>query len=206
VLELVELMYPTVGTITPRRGSTDRARGTQDGATSTTEVDRKETLMAELTNLEDKLGEVIGLAQAAQNATQKIGKLVEDAELTQTLDRMRSEADQAEERGTQLADAIEGKKTAILDKARETKQKAEEMMKTYLDDEADGLDGFEFLTMAEAGEVGHWKVLLQMAEGSSHATIREFAEWGIPIQERHFEEAQMGTMKLAGEEDPDETS
>ena len=29
------------------------------------------------------------------------------------------------------------------------------MMDTYLGSDADGLDGFEFLTMAEAGEVGH---------------------------------------------------
>lgn len=162
--------------------------------------------MAELTNLQDKLGEVIGLAQAAQGATQKIGKLVEDTQLTQVLDKMRAEADEAEERGTQIAGAIEGKKTAILDKARETKKKAEDMMDTYLDDEADGLDGFEFLTMAEAGEVGHWKVLLQMSESGGHTDIAEFASWGIPIQERHFQEAQQGCMKLAAEEDADETS
>ena len=31
------------------------------------------------------------------------------------------------------------------------------MMRTYLGADADGLDGFEFLTMAEAGEVGHWE-------------------------------------------------
>ena len=35
------------------------------------------------------------------------------------------------------------------------------MMKTYLGEDADALDGFEFLTMAEAGEVGHWSVLRQ---------------------------------------------
>ena len=29
------------------------------------------------------------------------------------------------------------------------------MMSTYLDEDSDALDGFEFLTMAEAGEVGH---------------------------------------------------
>ena len=33
------------------------------------------------------------------------------------------------------------------------------MMQTYLDADAEALDGFEFLTMAEAGEVGHWSVL-----------------------------------------------
>ena len=30
--------------------------------------------MAELTKLEDKLGEVLGLAQAAQDATKKVGR------------------------------------------------------------------------------------------------------------------------------------
>ena len=54
---------------------------------------------------------------------------------------------------------FDGKKTAILDEARTTKSKGAEMMKTYLDSDSDALDGFEFLTMAEAGEVGHWSVL-----------------------------------------------
>ena len=44
--------------------------------------------MAELTNLEAKVAEVIGLAQAAQGATEKIEKLVQDDELKQTLQRM----------------------------------------------------------------------------------------------------------------------
>ena len=123
--------------------------------------------MAELTKLEDKLGKVIGLAMAAKGATQKVVKLVEDDDLTQALERMGAEAKETEDRGTEAASGIDGKKTAILEKARETKGKAEEMMKTYLDDDADGLDGFEFLTMAEAGEVGHWKVLKQMAQTSS---------------------------------------
>ena len=55
-----------------------------------------------------------------------------------------------------LAGDFEGKKTAILDSARETKQEANEMMEAYLGGENDPLDGFEFLTMAEAGEVGDW--------------------------------------------------
>ena len=39
--------------------------------------------MAELTVLEEKLAEVIGLAMAAQGATEKIESLTEDEELTQ---------------------------------------------------------------------------------------------------------------------------
>ena len=34
--------------------------------------------MAELTQLESKLGEVMGLAQAAQDATTKVSKMVDD--------------------------------------------------------------------------------------------------------------------------------
>jgi hypothetical protein len=163
--------------------------------------------MAELTNLEDKLGEVIGLARAAQGATDKVTKLVKDEDLIQNLKRMNVEATEAEERGTDLAGKLEGKKTAILEKAQETKNKADEMMKTYLDDDSDGLDGFEFLTMAEAGEVGHWKVMTQMGKSSpGNEWAVEFGEWGIPIQERHFQEVQAACLKLAAEEDANETS
>src|SRR2546428_8944481 len=72
---------------------------------------------------------------------------------------MAKEAVETEERCTRLAATIEGKKTALLEKARETKREAEEMARTYLGDDADALDGFEFLTMAEAGEVGHWEIV-----------------------------------------------
>jgi hypothetical protein len=34
---------------------------------------------------------------------------------------------------------------------------------TYLDDDSDSLDEFEFLTMAEAGEVGHCSLLETMS-------------------------------------------
>ena len=121
--------------------------------------------MAELTNLETKLGEVLGLAMAAQGATDKVQKLDDlKPELKQRLERMHEEAKQTEERATEVAGTFEGKKTAILEEAREVKQKATEMMSDYLDQAADALDGFEFLTMAEAGEVGHWEILKTLNE------------------------------------------
>ncbi len=160
--------------------------------------------MAELTNLESKLGEVIGLAMAAQAAGDKISKMVDNRTLLQTLKRMNAEAAAAEERATEIASSMEGKKTAVLDEARETKSKGSKMMSTYLDDSADALDGFEFLTMAEAGEVGHWKVLRQMATAGGNVQLAELAEWQIPTQERHFQDVQTGCLTLAKEEDPDE--
>jgi hypothetical protein len=158
--------------------------------------------MAEVTTLEEKLAEVIGLAQAAQGATEKVEGLVEDEEIKQRLQQMREEAEETERRGTELADQRDGKKTAILDKARETKQEAVEMMETYLGDDADGLDGFEFLTMAEAGEVGHWAVLRKLNEQANEEPIRELVEWALPIQERHFETVKECSLTLAAEEDP----
>jgi hypothetical protein len=163
--------------------------------------------MAELTNLESKLGEVIGLAMAAQGATEKVSKLDElDGDLEQELERMRSEAKEAEERATEVASSFEGKKTAILEEAREVKQKATEMMQDYLDRASDALDGFEFLTMAEAGEVGHWEILKTLNERARNSGVQSLVEWGIPIQQRHLDTVRQGSLKLAAEEDPNETS
>jgi hypothetical protein len=164
--------------------------------------------MAELTALESKIGEVLGLAMAAQNATQKVTKLVKDEgdheNLAQTLQQMAQEAKETEERTTELASELEGKKTAILQKARETKQEAAEMMSTYLGDDADALDGFEFLTMAEAGEVGHWQVVGTMNERAQVSGLEQLVRWVLPIQRRHLQQTLAGSVELAADEDPNE--
>ena len=162
--------------------------------------------MADITTLEEKLAEVLGLAQAAQGATEKVEGLVEDEEIVTTLTRMREEAEETERRCTEIADTRNGKKTAILEKAQETKKEATEMMSTYLGGDSDGLDGFEFLTMAEAAEVGHWAVLGKLNEAAGESEISELVEWALPIQERHFAEAKDGSLTLAGEKDPYEES
>ena len=164
--------------------------------------------MAELTALESKIGEVLGLAMAAQDATQKVTKLVEEEgehdDLRATLQRMAKEAKETEERTTELASELDGKKTAILEKARETKQEAVEMMSTYLGDDADALDGFEFLTMAEAGEVGHWRVVGTMNQRAQLPGLQELVQWAEPIQQRHFQQTLEGSVELAEDEDPNE--
>jgi hypothetical protein len=162
--------------------------------------------MASLTTLEEKLAEVLGLAQAAQGATEKLEGMVEDDEIVASLQRMRGEAEETERRCTELADSRDGKKTAILEKAQETKGEATEMMSTYLGGDSDGLDGFEFLTMAEAGEVGHWAVLGKLNEAAGEEEISALVEWALPIQERHLAEAKDGSLKLAGGKDPYEES
>lgn len=158
--------------------------------------------MAEVNTLEEKLAEVLGLAQAAQGLTEKVEKLVDDDAIAKRLQQMREEAAETERRCTELADARNGKKTAILDEARETKQEAEEMADTYLGEDADGLDGFEFMIMAEAGEVGHWAVLDKLNQSAAEDELGELISWALPIQERHLETAKQCALELAGEEDP----
>jgi predicted phage tail protein len=158
--------------------------------------------MAELTTLEEKLAEVIGLAEAAQKATEKVEGLVDDDSVASKLQQMREEAEETARRGTEVAEQRDGKKTAILEKAKETKGEATEMMDTYLGDDADGLDGFEFMTMAEAGEVGHWAVLQKLNEQAGEEQVSELVQWALPIQERHFSETKECALQLAGEKDP----
>ncbi len=117
---------------------------------------------------------------------------------------MHEEAAETERRCTELADSLDGKKTAVLEEARATKSKGAEMMATYLDDEADALDGFEFLTMAEAGEVGHWSVLKKLNEKKGSADVDELVTWALPIQEGHLKRVTETSLELASEEDPDE--
>jgi hypothetical protein len=156
--------------------------------------------MAELTELEEKVAEVYGLAQAAQGATDKVSKLVEDDEITTLLQRMHDEAAQTEERCEQVAGELDGKKTAIQEKARETKQEAEQMMQDYLGDDADGLDGLEFLIMAEAGELGHVEIVGAMNEVTGEPKVQELFEWAQPIQQRHFDETRQAALQLARQE------
>ena len=160
--------------------------------------------MAELTNLEAKLAEVLGLAMAAQGATKHVATMLgdDDAELRTTLERMREEAAETEQRCTDVAGGFDGKKTAILESARETRDEAKDMMEAYLGVEDDPLDGFEFLTMAEAGEVGHWAIVEKLNGRAGNDAVAELASWALPIQRRHFDTVLDGSLRLAGEEDP----
>jgi thioesterase domain-containing protein len=158
--------------------------------------------MADLTTLEEKLAEVTGLAGAAQETTKRVESLLDGDSQAETLRQMREEAEETESRCIAVAEERDGKKTAILEKAQETKNEAVEMMRTYLGEDSDELDGFEFLIMAEAGEVGHWAILGKLNESAGEESVRELVEWALPIQERHLTSVREGSLELAADEDP----
>jgi hypothetical protein len=75
------------------------------------------------------------------------------------------------------------------------------MSKTYLEGEdTDELDGFEFLIMAEAGELGHVEVIERMNQEIGDDAIAELVRFAKPIQERHVRTVHDTTLALAAEE------
>jgi hypothetical protein len=156
--------------------------------------------MADLTPLDEKLGEVLGLAQAAQAATKTV-RGMEDAErFADDLDRMHDQAAETERRTDDLVDGREGRKTAIREKARDTRHEATEMMETYLGGEEEALDGFEFLSMAEAGELCHWEIVQTMADTLSVDDVSRLADWAVGVQRRHVETVRAASLELAQQE------
>ena len=162
--------------------------------------------MAELTHLDEKLAEVLGLAQAAQAATKKVATLARsenEAELLELLGQMGEEAAEIERRCDVTASSRDGLRTAIAKKARETKAEVNGFMKTYLED-AEALDGLEFLSMAEAGELAHWEILAKLNETANDGEIDRVVKFALPLQQAHVDTVRQQSLRLAGDQDPTE--
>ncbi len=156
--------------------------------------------MADLNPLDEKLAEVLGLAQAAQDATSHVSGMKGADEFEERLSRMADEAVETERRTDALIDGLDGKKTAIREKGAETKSEAKEMMETYLAGEDEALDGFEFLTMAEAAELGHWEIVRKMGETVGDSSVTELADWAVDVQRGHVEAVRESCLTLAESE------
>jgi len=156
--------------------------------------------MADLTPLDEKLAEVLGLAQAAQTAAETVGAMEDADPFARDLTRMGEQAAETERRTDALVDRLEGKKTAIRDMARETKAEATDMMKTYLDGEQEALDGFEFLSMAEAGELCHWEIVEKMSATIGAGDVQQLAVWAVGVQREHVDTVRRASLELAAHE------
>jgi len=116
---------------------------------------------------------------------------------------MGDQAAQVEQRCETVSSTRDGLKTAITKKARETKAEVSEFMKTYLED-AEALDGLEFLSMAEAGEMAHWEILAKLNERAADRDIATLVRFAVPVQQRHVNAVREQSLRLAAEEDPSE--
>ena len=119
------------------------------------------------------------------------------------LRQMGDQAAQVEQRCETVSSTRDGLKTAITKKARETKAEVSEFMKTYLED-AEALDGLEFLSMAESGEMAHWEILAKLNERAADRDIATLVRFAVPVQQRHVNAVREQSLRLAAEEDPSE--
>lgn len=152
--------------------------------------------------IDEKLAEVLGLARAARTATTTVAGLPEVGSRRALLEEMGREAEETAARCEAVASRMEGRAAAIAEKAKETADEGTEMMRTYLGDDADALDGFEFLVMAEASELGHWAVLREMNRTAGDRAIQELTDFAVPVQERHCRLTLETCLAIAAEEDP----
>jgi hypothetical protein len=158
--------------------------------------------MSDVTPLEEKLGEVIGLAEAAQAAIDKVASLPEADSQSDLLDRLKQESEETAKRGREVAEQRDADADGVHTKAKETKKEGVEMMESYLGEDADGLDGFEFLIMTEAGEAGHWAILGKLNEKAGEKEIGELVDWALPLQDAHLDDVREASLRLAAGEDP----
>jgi hypothetical protein len=162
--------------------------------------------MPELTHLDEKLAEVLGLAQAAQVATKKVASLARkenETELVMLMGQMGDQAAEVQRRCETVASTRDGLKTAIAAKARETKAEVGNFMKIYLED-AEALDGLEFLSMAEAGEMAHWEILAALNDTAQDGDVATVVSFAVPVQRNHVDAVREHCLRLAAEEDPSE--
>jgi hypothetical protein len=177
------------------------------GAPSRTAVAGNERSdMAQLTTLDEKLAEVLGLAQAAQAAAKKVATLArkeKETELVELMTQLEDQSAKIAQRCDVVAGSREGMRTAITKKARETKAEVNGFMKTYLED-AEALDGLEFLSMAEAGEMAHWEILATLNETAKDRDVAGVVKFAVPLQQSHVDDVRTHALRLAAKEDPSE--
>ena len=120
--------------------------------------------MAYKQKLEQKIGEALGLEMAAQKAVEELslkGLLDQDG-LKGKLEGMREKKlvsiRHSSKNWLKSYHSQKNWTQNIQEVAKETTQKASEIMKTYLGEEPDSSEAIEFLCLAEGGEVTHYEV------------------------------------------------
>lgn len=125
--------------------------------------------MGDSVMIQEKIGEAIGLEQAAQKAVEELSArgLLKSEHMKKLL-KMKDEAGKQEEEMESLVQELSETDgfdpSTIEEKANETAEKASEIMETYLGEEPDTQEALEFLCLAEGGEVTHYEVLTSIAK------------------------------------------
>src|SRR5215204_5997076 len=108
---------------------------------------------------------------AAQKAVEELSAkgLLDEAGVKNQIEGMKQEANNHQKKIEELVGTIsksEGLDSrSVQESAKETQQKASQMMHIYLGEDPDPSEALDFLSLAEGGEVIHYEALNAMAQG-----------------------------------------
>jgi hypothetical protein len=145
-----------------------------------------------LSPLQEKLGEVLGLALAAPVVLAKVEQRAHDPRF----DAMRAEAEEIQARCGAIAKAWGEQRWDVLAHADLVERKAGELAAAWFKAATDAVQAYEFLAMAEAGELAATAALGALNRGGE-AAIEELVAFARPVQERHLLAALAGCTRAA---------
>jgi ferritin-like protein len=142
--------------------------------------------------LEQKLGEALGLEMAAQKAVEELSAkgLLDEAGIKAQVEGMKQEANSHQKKIEQLVETLsrsEGLNSqSVQESARETQQKASQMMHIYLGEDPDPSEALDFLSLAEGGEVIHYEALNAMAQGIKDLQSADTVQSILEEEKKHL--------------------
>ena len=144
-------------------------------------------------NLQKKLGEVLGLERAAQKAVDELisMKLLKSDSKDESRE-IQEEASHHEEKIQEVASIFSEDKDVQLDlnkveeSAKETEEKATNIMKIYLGEKPDTSEALEFLCLAEGGEVAHYEVLQAICSNFDNKKALSTVKSILKEEQRHL--------------------
>jgi ferritin-like protein len=148
--------------------------------------------MTNTQKLEQKFGEVLGLEMAAQKAVEELSAkgLLEEAGIEAQVEGMKQEANNHQKKIEQLVENLsksEGLDSqSVQESAKETQQKASQMMHIYLGEDPDSSEALDFLSLAEGGEVIHYEALNTMAQGIKDMQVTDTVQSILEEEKKHL--------------------
>jgi ferritin-like metal-binding protein YciE len=142
--------------------------------------------------LEQKLGEVLGLEMAAQKAVEELSAkgLLDEAGVKTQVEGMKQEANNHQKQIEELVETLsqlEGLDSqSIQGSAKETQQKASQMMHIYLGEDPDTSEAIDFLGLAEGGEVLHYEALNTMAQSLGNTQASDTIKSILEEEKKHL--------------------
>jgi hypothetical protein len=156
-------------------------------------IDHSAVPMAELTPLQEKLGDVLGLALAAPVVLDKVEVRDDDARLAE----IRHEAREVQARCAEIAASWgDDVRWDVLAHAAIVNRKAGEQLHAFVKAGTDSIRSYEFMAMAEAGELAA-TLALRGLNGGSDTLVEELVGFAVPVQERHLRAALAGCVRCA---------